>query len=84
MLTATVHKHGRKYERVVPGFPRKVKYHFYFDDLNTAVKTSKECFEVYKNIKSLFMEGDSKLGKLVFFMPGGLATSNFVCGEKRP
>ena len=63
LLTATVNNHGRKYERVDPEFARKVKDHFYVDDLNTGVKTSEEGLTLYKNMKSRFMEGNFNLRK---------------------
>ena len=55
LLTATVNNHGRKYERVDPEIARKVKDHFYVDDLNTGVKTSEEGLTLYKNMKSRFI-----------------------------
>ena len=35
LLNATIRKHGEKYRKVDPEFARKVKKHFYVDDLNT-------------------------------------------------
>ena len=63
MLTATVNNHGKKYEQIDPVFTRKVRDHFYVDDLNTGVKMSEEGLTLYKNMKSRFMEGNFNLRK---------------------
>ena len=37
LLNGIVQSHGSKYEKIDPEFARKVKNHFYVDDLNTGV-----------------------------------------------
>ena len=49
-------KHARRYEKTDPEFSRKVREHFYVDDLKTGVKTSKEGIELYDKIKTRFGE----------------------------
>ena len=45
--------HAKKYENVDPEFARKVKKHFYVDDLNSGAQSTK-CFEFYKRSKADF------------------------------
>ena len=48
--------HANKYENVDPEFGRKVKKHFYVDDINNTARSTKEGFEIYIKIKSKFSE----------------------------
>ena len=41
-------KRMQKYENIDPEFARKVKKHFYVDNLNIGAKTTEEGFEFYK------------------------------------
>ena len=54
---------GSKYETVDPEFARKVKNHFYVDDLNTGVRSTQEGSELYHNMKSRFSEAGFNLRK---------------------
>ena len=56
LLNGTVQKHARRYEKTDSEFSRKVREHFYVDDLNTGVKTSKEGIELYDKFKTRFGE----------------------------
>ena len=56
LLNGTLQKHASKYEKSDPEFYRKVREHFYVDDLNTGVKTIKEGIELYDKIKTRFGE----------------------------
>ena len=54
LLNGTVQTHANKYENIDPEFARKVKKHFYVDDLDA--QSTKEGFEFYKKVKSRFSE----------------------------
>ena len=41
-------KNANKYENIDPEFVRKVKKHFYVDNLNSGAQSTKEGFEFYK------------------------------------
>ena len=56
LLNGTVQTHAKKYENIDPEFARKVKKHFYVDDLNSGAKSTEEGFEFYKKVKSRFSE----------------------------
>ena len=56
LLNGTVRKHGRTYESIDPDFARRVRKHFYIDDLNTGVNTVEEGMMLYKKIKLRFSE----------------------------
>ena len=51
LLNGIVQSHGIKYEKIDPEFARKVKNHFYVDDLSTGVYSTEEGFDFYKKIK---------------------------------
>ena len=55
--------HGSKYEKVDPEFERKVRNHFYVDDLYTGVYSTEEGFELYKKIKVWFLEASYNVRK---------------------
>ena len=63
LLNVVIRKHGEKYEKIDPEFARKVKNHFYIDDLNTGVKTTDEGQELYKKFKIRFMEAGFNIRK---------------------
>ena len=46
--------HANKYENIHPEFARKVKRHFYVDDLNSGAQSTKKGFEFCKKVKSRF------------------------------
>ena len=64
--------HAKKYENIDHEFARKVKKHFYVDDLNSGTKSTAEGFEFYKKVKSRFQKQVSILGI------GGPMTQNCV------
>ena len=47
LLNGTVQTHAKKYEKIDPEFARKVKKHFYVDDLNTGVFNTREGFDFF-------------------------------------
>ena len=53
----------KKYENIDPEFARKVKKHFYVEDLNSVAQSTKKGFEFYKNVKSRFSEGSFSIRK---------------------
>ena len=55
--------HAKKYENIDPEFARKVKKHFYVDDLNSGAKSTEEGFEFYKKVKSRFSEASFNIWK---------------------
>ena len=48
--------HAKKYENIDPEFARKVKKHFYVDDLNSVAQSTKEGLEFYQKVKNRFSE----------------------------
>ena len=56
LLNGIVQSHGSKHEKMDSEFARKVKNHFYVDDLNTGVYSTEEGFDFYKKIKVRFLE----------------------------
>ena len=56
--------HGSKYQKEDPEFARKVKNHFYIDDLNTGVYSTEEGFEFYKKLKVQFLEASFNVRKV--------------------
>ena len=63
LLNATIRAHAQHYESVDPEFARKVRNHFYVDDLTTGVNTVKEGYELYKKFKIRFMEAQFNIRK---------------------
>ena len=62
LLNGIVQSHGIKYEKIDLEFARKVKNHFYIDDLNTGVYST-EGFDFYKKMKVWFMEANFNVRK---------------------
>ena len=58
LLSVIVQSHGSRYEKVDPEFARKVKNHFYVDDLNTGVHSTEEGFEFYMKMKGQFFKAN--------------------------
>ena len=56
LLNGTVQTHGHKFENVDPELARKVKKHFYVEDLNSGAQGTKKGFEFYKKVKNRFSE----------------------------
>ena len=63
LLNGTVRKVGSKYEAVDQEFAKKVRNHFYVDDLNTGVNTVGEGSELYWLMKGRFGEANFNLRK---------------------
>ena len=63
LLNGTIRTHAKKYEAVDPEFARKVRKHFYVDDLNTGVTNVDEGLDLYKKIKVRFIEANFNLRK---------------------
>ena len=63
MLNGIVQSHGSKYEKIDPEFSRKVKNHFYVDDVNTGVHRTEEGFDFYREMKVRFLEADFNVRK---------------------
>ena len=64
LLKGIVKSHGSKYQKEDPEFARKVKNHFYIDDLNTGVYSTEEGFEFYKKLKVQFLEASFNVRKV--------------------
>ena len=62
MLNGIVKLHGNKYEKIDPEFARKVKNHFYADDLSTGVHST-EGFDFYKKINVRFLGANFNVRK---------------------
>ena len=56
-MNGTVKTHVEKYEKIDPEFVSKVLRHFYDDDFNCRVESYEQGVELYKKVKSRFMEG---------------------------
>ena len=56
LLNGTEQTHANKYENIDPGFVRKVKKHFYVNNLDSVAQSTKECFQFHKKVKSRFSE----------------------------
>ena len=63
LLNGIVQSHGSKYEKIDSEFARKVKNHFYVDDLKTGVYSTEEGFDFYKKIKARFLEANFNVRK---------------------
>ena len=63
LLNGTVQTHAKKHENIDPEFARKVKKHFYVDDLNSGTKSTEEGFQFYKKVKSRFTEASFNITK---------------------
>ena len=63
LLNATIRKLGDRYQTSDPEFARKVKTHFYVDDLSTGVKATVEGITLYRNLKDRFKEASFNLRK---------------------
>ena len=51
LLKLIIHRHGDKYKVLDPEFCRKVKAHFYVDDLNTGANDINSGILLYRNMK---------------------------------
>ena len=56
LFCGTVQTHANKYENIDREFARKVKKHFYVDDLNCGAQSVKEGLEFYQKVKNKFSE----------------------------
>ena len=56
LLNGTVKTHVEKYEKIDPELVAKVVRHFYVDDFNCGVESYEQGVELYKKVKSRFME----------------------------
>ena len=63
LWNGTVKTHVEKYEKIDPEFVSKVLRHFYIDDFNCGVESYEEGVELYKKVKSRFMEGNCNVWK---------------------
>ena len=63
LLNGCVRKVGKKYEKVDPEFSRKVREHFYVDDLNTGTSSVENGLDLYKKFKLRFLEASFPLRK---------------------
>ena len=55
--------HAKAYENIDPEFAKKVKKHFYVDNLNSGAESTEEGFEIYKKVKSSFSEASFNFRK---------------------
>ena len=68
LLNLVVRKHGTKYKKIDPEFPRKVGKHFYVDDLRTGVSgreclMSKKGWSCIRNLKFDLWKGGFNIKK---------------------
>ena len=63
LLNGTVKTHVEKYEEIDPKFVWKVLRHFFVDDFNCGVESYEQGVELYKKVKSHFMEGNFNVRK---------------------
>ena len=63
LLTSIIHRHGDKYKALDPEFCRKVKAHFYVDDLNTGTNNINSGNLLYRNMKERFLDINFNLRK---------------------
>ncbi|XP_066923450.1 uncharacterized protein [Clytia hemisphaerica] len=63
LLNGCVRKVAKKYEQLDPEFSRKVRDHFYVDDLNTGTSSVENGLDLYKKFKLRFMEASFPLRK---------------------
>ena len=54
LLTSIIQRHRGNYKSLNPEFCRKVKLHFYDDDLNTGVRDVDSGILLYRNMKESF------------------------------
>ena len=63
LLNGIAQSRGSKYKKIDSEFARKVKNHFYVDDLDTGVYSTEEGFDFHKKIKVRFLEASFNIGK---------------------
>ena len=63
LLNGTVQANVSKSEKVDQELPRKIKNHFYVDDLNPGVYSTEEVFEFYKKMKVRFLKTNFNVRK---------------------
>ena len=63
LLSSTLQKIAERYDESDAEFARKVREHFYVDDLNTGVPTAEEGIEMYDKLKSRFSDANFNLRK---------------------
>ena len=63
LLNGKVKTHVEKYEKIDPEFVSKVLGQFYVDDFNCGVESYEQGVELYKKVKSRFMEGNFNVRK---------------------
>ena len=63
LLNGTVQANVSKSEKVDQELPRKIKNHFYVDDLNPGVYSTEEVFEFYKKMKVRFLKANFNVRK---------------------
>ena len=63
LLNGCVRKVAKKYEKLDPEFSRKIRDHFYVDDLNTGTNSVENGLDLYKKFKFRFMEASFPLRK---------------------
>ena len=56
LLNAMLHNHAMKFENVDPDLSRKIRSHFYVDDLSTGVNSTEQGINLYKKIKLSFSD----------------------------
>ena len=62
-LNATIRKHASKYEKVDAEFVRKLRDHFYVDDLNSGAYNVENGFDLYKKVKINLMNASFDVRK---------------------
>ena len=63
LLSSTLHKIAETYDETDAEFARKVRDHFYVDDLNTGAESTKGGIETYETMKSRFSSANFNLRK---------------------
>ena len=63
LLISTIQRHGENYKSLDPEFCRKVKSHFYVDDLNTGARDVDSGILLYRNMKDRFLNVNFNIRK---------------------
>ena len=63
VLNATIRHHLQKYRENYPEFVSTVEKSLYIDDFASSQKSEEQCFELYRNLKTIFAEGGFNMRK---------------------
>ena len=63
VLNATIRHHLQKYRKTYPEFVSTVEKSLYIDDFASSQNSEEQCFELYRNLKTIFAEGGFNMRK---------------------